>query len=151
MDGRSVQSSLVQHHYLDQDKADDDDMQLRKAIAIGVVPKGCQQGGYSVLGHHISGIHPCESCPGPRKPDAAGNTGYAKCGGKPPVLSVQPAHRDREKKTPEIDGRKLRELERIGIDGSEVVQRQQQRAVVRQMLTMECARAALEQQPIEEE
>lgn len=60
-------------HYFVQDKADDDDMQLRMAIGQGYVPRGCLLGGAVVMGEVADGRNPCCDCEGPRD----------KCGGKP--------------------------------------------------------------------
>lgn len=60
-------------HYFEQDKPDEDDMQLRMAIGQGYVPKGCLLGGPLVMEIITKSGNPCTGCEGPRE----------KCLGRP--------------------------------------------------------------------
>ena len=59
-------------HYFEQDKADDDDIQLKMAINQGYVPVGCLLGGMTVMSEIFAGRNPCAGCYCDRE----------KCGGR---------------------------------------------------------------------
>lgn len=58
---------MTQFHYFGQDKADDDDIQLKMAIMQGYVPATCLLGGSIVMGHIYESADPCKGCEGPRE------------------------------------------------------------------------------------
>ena len=60
-------------HYFEQPAPDADDAALAQAIAGGLVPPGCAQGGAAVLAAAAAGREPCAGCPGPRH----------RCAGRP--------------------------------------------------------------------
>lgn len=60
-------------HYFEQDKADEDDIQLKMAKGQGYVPKTCLLGGLIAMDEVMKGNNPCWGCEGPRE----------KCLGKP--------------------------------------------------------------------
>ena len=59
-------------HYFEQDKADQDDMQLDMAKGQGYVPQGCLLGGAVVMGLVNEDTDPYKGCEGPRN----------RCGGR---------------------------------------------------------------------
>lgn len=54
-------------HYFDQDKADEDDFQLKMAIHQGYVPTTCLLAGFVVFGVVGLGHDACAGCNGPRE------------------------------------------------------------------------------------
>lgn len=54
-------------HYFEQEKADEDDIQLKMAKGQGYVPSTCLLGGMVVMGEITSAHNPCDGCAGPRE------------------------------------------------------------------------------------
>lgn len=53
-------------HYFEQEKPDEDDMQLGMAKMQGYVPQTCLLGGPTVMAEVKEGRNPCHGCEGPR-------------------------------------------------------------------------------------
>lgn len=54
-------------HYFDQDKASEDDLQLKMAIQQGYVPSTCLLAGMIIMDELHKGNDPCSGCNGPRE------------------------------------------------------------------------------------
>lgn len=63
----------MKEQYYDQTEPDADDALLKEAIAAGVVPSGCLNGGVMVAELANGNEDPCSFCAGPRD----------RCGGRP--------------------------------------------------------------------
>ena len=57
----------MKFHYFDQDKADENDLQLKMAIQQGYVPFTCLLSGIIVMSEIILHKDPCGGCNGPRE------------------------------------------------------------------------------------